>query len=182
MPILDLMAERYSVRKYQDRPVSRTLVEHVLEAGRLAPSACNLQPWHVLAFDDPAWRQRICACYRRDWLQTAPVLLVICGDRSVSWKRRADGKDACDIDIGIFVDHLTLAAVERGLGTCWICAFDPEALAAELRLPARIEPLVVLPLGYPADEPGGMHQQRRPLKDIVHWNHRQVEPLGHEIV
>jgi nitroreductase len=178
MSFSELVGKRYSCRQFQPTPVSREQITELVDLAHRAPSACNLQPWHILAFDDPAWRERICDCYRRNWLRSAPVLLVICGDRSISWKRKADDRDSCDLDLGILVDHLTLAAADRGLGSCWIGAFDVEKLSGLLSLPDRIEAAIILPIGHPADQPGSMHQQRRPVDQLLQWNTDQVDALG----
>ncbi|HTX89123.1 MAG TPA: nitroreductase family protein [Bacteroidales bacterium] len=165
---LDLAKKRYSVRSYLDREVEQAQVDYILECGRIAPSAANYQPWHIVVVRDPEIKKKLGETYPRDWFLQAPVLLVICGDHSVSWKR-ADGKDHCDIDIGILCDHLTLAAAEQGLGTCWICNFDARKCSRILEIPAHIEPMVYLPLGYPADEEKNSprHKVRKKMEEIV---------------
>jgi nitroreductase len=96
---------------------------------------------------------------------------MICGDHSKAW-RRPDGKGHCDIDAAIAADHMTLAAAELGLGTCWVCNFDTRALHKLLRLPPHVEPIVLLPLGYPADQgdPGRHETKRKKMEEIVHWD------------
>ena len=120
----------------------------VLEAARIAPSACNFQPWHFVIIQKHNLRLKICSTYAKEWIQEAPALIVICGDHNYSW-HRIDGKDHCDIDIAIAVDHMSLAAVELGLGSCWVCMFDVEKCKKILKLPASLEPIVLLPIGYP---------------------------------
>lgn len=97
---------------------------------------------------------------------------MVCGDHSVSWKR-ADGKDHCDIDIAIAVTHMTLMATEQGLGTCWVCNFDKQKCIAVLNLPENIEPMVLLPLGYPADVVNAERHSsnRKQMEMIVHNEH-----------
>lgn len=167
---LDLAKERYSVRSYAEKPVEEDKLNYVLEAGRVAPSAANHQPWHIIVIRDEHNRQKLAEAYHRKWFYKAPVILAICGDHTASWKR-ADNKDHCDIDISIIVDHLTLAAAEQGLGTCWICNFEPEACSRILELPDHIEPIVLLPLGYPGEEPDdrSRHLVRKTMKEIIHF-------------
>ena len=97
-------------------------------------------------------------------------MIVICGDHSVSWKR-SDGKDHCDTDVAITTDHMTLQATELDLATCWICAFDPEKARTLLKLPDHLEPVVLLPVGYPLDEfdPERHSEKRKPLSEIVNY-------------
>lgn len=152
MSFLELAKSRYSCRAYRSEPLERNLIEQVLEAGRIAPSACNNQPWSFFAVSSPEMKGRLNLAYSRDWFRSAPVAVVICGDRSKSWKRR-DGKDYCDIDIAIAADHMTLQAADLGLATCWICNFDAEKCAETLRLSDNLEPVVILSMGYPADKP-----------------------------
>jgi len=170
MPLIDLMRARYSLRSFADRPVDRDTLLPVLEAARIAPSACNNQPWHFLVIQDPATRAALSACYPRDWLRTAPVVIVCCAEPAKAW-RRHDGKNHADIDVAIAVDHLTLAAAEAGLGTCWICAFDVAKAKTLLQLPAGIEPVALIPIGYPAQDaaPAAMHARRKSVAEIVHW-------------
>jgi len=164
---LDLARKRYSCRSYDSRQVEKEKLELILEAGRVAPSACNLQPWHffVLQYRD---LEKIHQVYPREWFRTAPCVIVICGDHRTSWKR-GDGKDHCDVDVAIATDHMTLQATELGLATCWICAFDANKTSTLLKLPGYLEPIVLLPVGYPLDKVDtGRHSKlRNPLSQFV---------------
>ncbi|NLC19260.1 MAG: nitroreductase [Clostridiales bacterium] len=167
MSFLDIAKRRYSVRAYEDIEVEKEKLLQILEAGRLAPSAVNYQPVHFIVITDKEQKKKVYETYPRGWLEEAPVIIVACGDHSVSWKRR-DGKDHCDIDLAIAVDHMTLAAADLGLGTCWICAFDAEKCRKLLELPDNLEPMVLLPVGYPK---GGRLSEikRKSLDEIVSW-------------
>jgi len=169
MEFIELAKQRYSCRSYQDKTVDEGKLLKVLEAGRIAPSAVNFQPWHFIVIKEEENKKKICSAYKRDWLQQAPVIIVVCGDHSVSWKR-ADGKDHCDIDIAITVTHMTLMAAEQGLGTCWVCNFDMQKCSEVLNLPKHIEPMVLLPIGYPADivDTERHSSKRKPLEMIVY--------------
>jgi len=98
----------------------------------------------------------------------APIVIAACGIPSESWGRR-DGKNYCDVDVAIAMDHLILAATELGLGTCWIGAFNPDAAREILGLPGDVEPIAFTPLGYPADQSG--HKSRKSLNEIVRYEH-----------
>ena len=171
MSFLDLAKERYSVRKYKNIPVEEEKLNQVLEAGRIAPSAANYQPLIFVVITDEIMRKDIATTYQRPWILQAPVIIVICGDHSRSW-RRPDGKDHLDIDAGIAVDHMTLSAAELGLGTCWVCNFDSMLCHTILGLPSNIETIALLPLGYPADEVDvNRHDTRRKsIDEMVFWN------------
>jgi len=170
MDFLNLAKKRYSCRKYNSKPVEQEKLDLVLEAGRIAPSAANLQPWHFLIVRQKENLDKIGKAYHRDWFMTAPCVIIICGDHNKSWKRM-DNKDHCDIDIAIATDHMTLQAAELGLGTCWICNFDAKLCSKLFNLPACLEPIVLLPLGYPLDtsDPERHGSKRKPLKDILSY-------------
>lgn len=171
MSFLELARSRYSVRNYQSRPVEKEKLLQVLEAGRIAPSAVNYQPWLFIVVQDEVLRQKLAEAYPREWFAKAPVVIIICGDHQQSW-RRMDGKDHCDVDVAIAADHMTLAAADLGLGTCWVCAFSAEKCREVLQLPESIEPVILLPLGYPADSGNSNRHKinRKSLDSIVGWD------------
>ncbi len=160
-----LLRERYSVREYKPQKVSKALLMEVLEAGRMAPSAANKQPWKFILVSEEENLSKLKEVYKRDWFQKIPQAIVICGDHSESWKRSFDGKDHCDIDVAIAVDHMTIRASELGLGTCWVCHFDPEMVKSQMQLPEGVEPIVVLPIGYPLENKPP-YKKRKPMETI----------------
>lgn len=168
MKFLELARHRYSCRQYDSREVEKEKLDLILEAGRIAPSAVNFQPWHFIIITGKEKLAEIQTVYHREWFRTAPCVLVICGDHSTSWKRK-DGKDHCDIDVAITVDHMTLQATELGLGTCWICNFEAELCRKILNLPSNMEPVVILPVGYPLDtsDPERHETKRKSINEIV---------------
>jgi len=165
---LELAKKRYSVRNYLDKPVEEEKLNYILECGRIAPSAANYQPWQIFVIRNLEMRAEIATTYDRDWLIQAPVILVFCGDHNQGWKR-SDEKDHTDIDVSIIIDHITLAAAEQDLGTCWICNFDTKKCSEILHLPEHLEPIAYLSLGYPGNEPvdSKKHLKRKPLNEIV---------------
>jgi len=171
MSFIDLAKKRYSVRSYLPKPVEEEKLMRVLEAGRVAPSAVNYQPYFFVVVRDEEKRRDIATSYPRPWILQAPVVIVICADHSRSWRRK-DGKDHADIDAAIAIDHMTLEAAEAGLGTCWVCAFDAMLCHQILNLPPHIETIALLPLGYPADsaDPDRHEKGRKNLDDLVFWD------------
>lgn len=171
MSFLSLAKERFSVRTYKDVPVEEGKIIQVLEAGRIAPSAVNFQPLHFIALRDGETKKKVALSYKRDWIEKAPVIIAVCGDHSKSW-RRADGKDHCDIDAAIAIDHMTLAAAELGLGTCWVCAFNSMECHQALGLPPHLEVIALLPMGYPDSQPDTKRHEtkRKALEEMVSWD------------
>jgi nitroreductase len=164
MVFLDLAKERFSVRAYQAMPVPEVLVMQVLEAGRLAPSAANRQPLHLILVQDPQQRKALGEAYPRDWFWKAPAIIVVCIEPARAWTR-SDGKNYADVDGAIVMDHMTLCAADLGLGTCWIGAFDAAKVRHTLGVPPGVDPLIMTPLGYPADPP--RPKTRKPMGDIL---------------
>ena len=167
---LELAKNRYSCRKYDSRQVEDEKLQLILEAGRVAPSAVNFQPWHFFVIQVADSLAKIHKVYHREWFRSAPTVIVICGDHGAAWKR-SDGKDHCDIDVAITTDHMTLQATELGLATCWICNFDPVKTSELLKLPDHMEPAVLIPVGYPLDkvDPDRHIEKRKPLNEIVSY-------------
>ncbi len=164
----NLVVNRFSCRKYTPAPVSRDKVLALLDAARLAPSACNRQPWQFVVVDSQQQRDKITACYSRDWVTPVQTFIVACGVHDEAWKR-ADGKDHTDVDVAIAVEHICLAAASLGLGTCWICNFDVAGVTEALNLPDGVEPIAIIPVGYPDPELTVPEKKRKELDEIVKW-------------
>ena len=162
---LNLVKARYSVRSYTDQPVEQEKLDYLMECVRLAPSAVNFQPWLFYIVESDEAKAKLQQCYKREWFTTAPLYIIACADHTQSWKRRHEGKDHADVDISIAVEHLCLAATEQGLGTCWVCAFDAALCKSLFNIPEHIEPIALIPLGYPADE--AKEKIRKGMDEIV---------------
>lgn len=169
MSFLDLVKTRYSVRSYDSRPIEKEKMDYVMECARMAPSAVNFQPWKFFVINTPEMLTAIKAAYPREWIQSAPCIIVACADHSESWHRRADNKDHADIDIAIAVEHICLAAAEQGLGTCWVCNFDPAVCRDVLSLPQNLEPAVLIPIGYPAATAEVAPKKRKKTDEIISY-------------
>ena len=166
MEFTKVISDRKSIRKYDTaKPVPEDVLNRVLDAGRLAPSACNIQPSHFIVIKDPAVKEKLKEAYPREWFWTAPVIIVGCVDVKSAYKRK-DGKDFSEVDITIAIDHLILAAENEGLGTCWIGAFDNAKSREILNVPEHVNIVAMTPIGYPAESPSARTRKR--LGEIVH--------------
>ena len=159
-----LIRTRRSIRGYRPDPVPEGVLQRVLEAARVAPTAANRQPFQLIVVTDPSTRARLKEVYDRDWFWTAPVIIVGCAEEAKAWVR-ADGFNAAEVDLSIVMDHLILAATDEGLGTCWICHFDEARLKQILGIPDDVRVIALTPLGFPAAEPRPF--QRKPLEELV---------------
>jgi len=164
MTLSELIQKRYSVRGYKPDPVEEDKLQQVLEAARWAPTAGNRQRFQLLVVHTQGREEELRRIYDRDWFVQPP--LVICACR-FPMEPALGRRDYTDVDIGIVVDHLILAATELGLGTCWIGAFDRAAAREVLGLPDEAEPVVFTPLGYPDAAP--RPKQRKPLSELVRY-------------
>ena len=164
MELYEAIKSRYSVRSYKDKPVEQDKLERVLEAARLAPSGSNRQPWKFVVVRDAELRSKLAAaCNDQTFVGTAPVVIVGVGTM-------ADRTMGCDVpgdpvDVSIALEHIALAAVAEGLGTCWIGAFHQDQVSELVGVPAGAKVIEVMPLGYPADKPRA--KDRKPLDEIV---------------
>lgn len=166
MDLWEAIRTRRSVRAYRPEPPPRELVEKVLEAARLAPSAANFQPWHFFVITDPAKRAALKQAYGAGWFVSAPVIVLACAVPDAAWKR-SDGVNYATVDVAIAFYHLTLAARAEGLGTCWVGAFKPAELRRIMELPPELEPVAMTPLGFPTEE--AKPTPRKDMAEIVTW-------------
>lgn len=169
MDFIELATYRSSIRNFSPQPVEKEKLIHILEAARIAPSAANFQPWQFIVISEPVLLQLVKELYPREWLMTAPVIIAALGDHNKGWHRGKDNKDFTEIDVAIAIDHLTLAAADSGLGTCWVCNFDAEKFRDLFNLPDDIEPIALIPIGYPGNHAIPV-KLRKPIEKIVHWN------------
>ena len=165
MELLELIRERRSTRAYQPRPVEREKVERVLEAARLAPSACNRQAWEFYVVQDKEKRAAIKeAADGAAFLGEAPLILVACGLQGVPMPC---GQRTDSVDLSIAMAFAILEAQELGLGTCWMGAFNAEGVQRALGLPEGTVPVMITPLGYPAQAPAA--RPRKALSEVARW-------------
>ena len=174
MSFLELAAKRESTRQYAPTPVPREVVDRCLEAARLAPSACNSQPWRFIVVDTEPLRGRLAreafsGLYNMNrFAAQAPVLIVMVTERSKYVARLGGqfrGMQYSLVDIGIAGEHLALQAAEEGLGTCWLGWFNERAVKKALDLPRSARVDILISLGYPT-EPGVREKRRKTLDEI----------------
>jgi nitroreductase len=170
MDVMNAIKTRKSVRAYLARPVEDEKLNAVLEAARLAPSASNRQEWRFVVVREPESRRKLAAAAAgQAFVGEAPVLIVACAETDGHVMRC--GQQSYPIDVAIALDHMTLAAVELGMGSCWIGAFDEQKVKEILHIPDGIRVVELMPLGYPSD-PAAINKKRLPLDRIVkheHW-------------
>jgi nitroreductase len=167
MDITEAIRARRSIRSYQDRPIEQEKLARVLEAGRLAPSARNLQDWKFIVVKDKEKRQKLSqAAKGQAFVAQAPVVIAACGTE-IEYIMTC-GQYCYPIDVAIAVDHMSLAAVAEGLGTCWIGAFYEDKVKEILGIPENIRVVVMLAMGYPAESPAA--RPRKKLEEIVAYD------------
>ena len=179
MALLDLLRHRRSIRNYLDRAVPREKIMLCLEAARLAPSACNSQPWKFIVVDDKELKNKLCdAAFNgvysmNSFCKTAPVIVALVSEKSKFWTRVGgvirDTKYYL-IDIGIAGEHLILQAEELGLGTCWIGWFDEPAVKSLLNVPQKKKIDVLIALGYYDREGISPEHGRELMSEIASFN------------
>jgi len=161
MDFLELSKTRYSVRSFEEKPIEEWKIEKVLEAGRAAPTARNLQPYFIYEIKSAAAIETIRGITR--YAFNAPEILLVCGKPADGWVNTFNGRNSTEMDCSIVATHMMLQAVELGLGTTWVCYFDTEKVKLEFDLPDGLEPYCLLPIGYATkeSEPSSNHVKRK---------------------
>lgn len=179
MALLDLIKHRRSVRNFLDRPVEREKILTCLEAARLAPSACNSQPWKFIIVDDIKLKNRLCRAafggvYAMNrFCKVAPVIVAVVSEQANYLSKIGSllrGTKYYLIDIGIATEHFALQADELGLGTCWIGWFNERAVKSTLNIPKSKKVDILLALGYYDEEKIGSGHGREPLDKVSSFN------------
>jgi len=152
MEFYNLIEQRESQRNYDPlKKIPDKVLNRILNAGRLAPSASNRQPWTFVLVSSDEKLEEVKECYPRSWFQDAPHILVVVGNQSKSWVRPYDQYNSIETDLAIAMDHMILAAENEGVGACWIIAFDYETLAKAIGLKENEVIYCITPLGYPRE-------------------------------
>jgi nitroreductase len=169
MDLYEAIRKRCSVRAYQNKPVEEDKLTRVLDAGRLSPSARNDQQRKFVVVRDAKLRAALAQASGQEFLAAAPVVIAVVS--TVPGRMMHCGVPAGPVDCAIAIDHMTLAAVAEGLGTCWIGHFEQDACRKILGIPDDAQIIELLPLGYPAggaERPGS--KPRKPLDELVCWD------------
>jgi len=179
---LKLLQRRRSVRRYRRQAVEAEKVALILESARLAPSACNQQPWHIVTVNRPPLIRELAQCAPfgtriNKWMADAPLVFVLCAHPHPLVHQAAQwiDKDCHRLDVAIAGEHMSLMATELGLGTCWIGWFSHKKIRRLLHIPDTYNILALLVAGYPGegirlDEPVDHDLRRKRLAEIVSWN------------
>ena len=164
--VMNAIINRKSVRRYSEQTIPDDAIAKILEAGRLAPSWVNVQPWKFVVVRSEAAKADIRRCYDREWFASAPLYIVALRDVNANWVRSSDGKPHGDIDVAIAVEHICLAAAERGLGTCWVANYDT-VLLNQLFGDADHEAVAIVPIGHIAADCPFAPKKRKEMSLIV---------------
>ena len=162
-----LIAERYSVRKFENRHLEKEVIDKIISAGHIAPTGCNNQPQRILVLNTDDAMEKLKNCTRCHF--NAPTAMLVCYNKDESWVRPYDGAFSAPVDAAIVTTHMMLAAHNIGVGTCWVMHFDPFKMKEAFNIPENIEPAALLVMGYPAEDaaPIEMHFKTRPIDDVV---------------
>ncbi len=160
MEVREAIENRRSIRKYIRKEISDDTLRDLLDAARLAPSGMNKQPWEIVVITDQKDKEELVPiCNNQDFVADCSAFLIGIDDPEEKWMK---------VDLAIALDHLSLAATEKGLGTCWIGAFDRDEMADFIGLPPDKMITVCMTLGYPDHFPRAPSKGK--LENLVHWN------------
>lgn len=168
MDFYELAKTRYSVRKFKADEIEEEKLNKIIEAGRLSPTACNLQPQRVFVAKSDEARQKLKKVCKFTF--DAPVILVVCYDVERSWKNNLmPPYQSGETDASIVTTHMMLQAWELGIGSCWVGWFNEEEVRKELNLPDNLVVSCLLPMGYPSEEakPSKLHESYLDISETV---------------
>ena len=166
---LELAEERYSVRSYSQKEIEKEKLDKILKAGQVAPTAANFQPQRIFVIESEESLEKVRGV--TPFCFDAPVVLMVCSDSNISWKA-VDGHDSGPIDAAIAVTQMMLEAYDEGIGSCWVRGYDKNVLSQVFDLPSNLEPVALLPIGYPSEDSvpyPGAHDSRIPIEEMVSY-------------
>jgi nitroreductase len=171
--LLDTLLTRRSIRQYSAQDISDTVLKSILEAGRQAPSAMNLQPWHFIVVTDPQLKQQLADGRYNKFIPDCPVTIVACADTTAvdhrpSMKAAYEKRALAIIDVSIALQNMVIAAWAQGVGSCWIGDFRESHVKSVLKISNQWRVVALLTLGYPENPP--QSKTKKPLDDIVSYN------------
>ena len=167
LSFLSLAESRYSVRKFDERQISRSQLDSILRAGQIAPTAVNKQPQKIVVIQSEEGLAKVRAVTK--YAFNAPTVLMVCADQDEAWVA-VDGESSGKVDAAIVITHMMLQAWDEGIGSCWVRGYDKNELIKAFNIPPNLDPVALLPIGYPAEgtKPAkGWHDARKPLEETV---------------
>jgi nitroreductase len=166
MSFLDVIYSRRSIRKYENKQIPIEVLQQILEAGRLAPSAVNRQPFRFVVVNDEQIMKDLCDNLIARFVKSAPVAIAGCADV----KSLLTGKWAV-VDTTIAMQNMVIAASALGIGSCWIGACDEGKVKKLLKIPDKYKFVALVTLGYPAEQP--KPKKKKPLEELFNFNRFQ---------
>lgn len=169
MNFLEIAKTRCSIRGYTTQKVEPDKLDRILQAAHVAPTAANLQPVRLIVVQSDKGLAKIGKAAN---IYSAPLAIIVCSSHSRAWTRPFDNKQTVDIDASILTDHMMLEATELGLGSVWICYFNPDIIKCEFQFPDDLEPINILAIGYSdekAANPERHSTQRIPMSELVYY-------------
>jgi len=163
MSLVDVLLSRRSVRRYEKKTVPEEALKTILEAGRQAPSASNVQPWHFIVLTDDKIKEQLSHGRWNTFIKDSAVTIVGCGYIGNDY-----GRKWSTVDTTIALQNMVIAAWAVGIGSCWIGDFKEEEVKELLRIPEDQKVVALISFGYPAEQPGS--KQKKPLTEIVSYN------------
>lgn len=170
MDFLNLIENRYSCRNFLEKKVEKEKVNKILQCGRIAPTACNMQPQRIFVLDEKEILEKLSSVAN---IYNAPLALVVCGDKNNVWTRPFDKKTTLDIDTSIVTAYMMAEAFSLGIKSVWICFFDPAKVKNILNISDELEVISILALGYSDEKVPSSErylQERLPLDETVFFN------------
>ncbi len=165
----ELYDRRQSVRVFSERGVEPEKLDRLIEILRRAQSAANRQPWHFIIIEKEG-RDALDVTFTKEGFKTAPIIIAALAEPEIAWIREPDNKNYAWVDVTIAVTEMIGAATAEGLGACWIAAIDPEEVRRLLQIPAEIEIVALIALGYPEEELKRIEKDRKTKEEIIHYD------------
>lgn len=169
MQLMKLIEQRFSVRGFLPQAIPEKELNEILQAGRLAPSAQNMQPQRILVVSRVKGLAKLREITHDVF--NAPLVLIVCSDKAVAWVNPWDKISCAEMDSSIVTTLMMLKATEAGIGSCWICNFERKLVKEAFTIPEEYDVECLLLLGYPNIEPSKAHYERNPLEETVFYEH-----------
>ena len=170
MDVFEAIKNRRSIRVFTPEEVSEEEIEKIIDAGRHAPSAGNIQPWEFIVIRDSRTKRKLSeAALDQRFLEAVPVVIVVCANELRSSRGYGSRGTTlyCLQDTAAAIQNMLLAACALNLGTCWVGAFREEDARKILNIPKGVRPIALIPIGHPAKEP--KMRVKRSVSDFVHY-------------